>query len=104
VSNLTLADLEQTIIDLTVVYYGASDVCPVGECYQVWEGRWNPTFIVVHPNDVDTLRELVKPRQLVHLSEEPLESARRRFAQNLYQPKMEDPYPPYPYFRSRYKW
>lgn len=102
--NLTLAELEQTITDLTVVYYGTFDTCPKGECYQVWEGRWNPAFIIVHPDDLESLREIVKPKQLVHLSEEPLEGARQRLIKNLYQPKLEDTYPHYSYFRYRYTW
>lgn len=67
-------------------------------------GTHSSQFIIVHPDDLETLRELVYPAQLVHLSEEPYESIRQRFAQNLYQPKIEDDYRDLYQFNRYYRW
>ena len=104
-SSLTLAEIQSVLDSLTPkLYYGVSDTCAKGQYYFVKETRWNPQFIIVHSDDLETLRELVYPAQLVHLSQEPLEGARRRFAQNLYQPKIEGPYENLYQFSRHFRW
>lgn len=69
-SSLTLAEIQSVLDSLTPkLYYGVSDTCAKGQYYFVKETRWNPQFIIVHPDDLETLRELVYPAQLVHLPE-----------------------------------
>jgi hypothetical protein len=101
---MNLAELNQTITDLTVVYYGTSDTCPKGDYYLSLETRWSPPFVIVHPDDLDNLRKIVYPAKLVHLSQEPLESIHNRLTQYIRPMELEDPYPQYSYFQHRYKW
>ena len=103
-SNLTLAELNQTITDLTVVYYGTSDTCPKGEYFMVLETEWSPPFIIVHPDDLDTLRQIAYPAQLVHLSQETYESRRNRLSRPIRHPELEDPYKDLYRFNWSHRW
>lgn len=91
-SSLTLAELQAILDNLfPKLYYGTSDLCPKGEYYIALETDHSPKFIIVHPDDLDKLRSIAYPVQLVHLSQQPLESMANRLKKFIQPSEPEDP-------------
>jgi len=61
-----------------ILYGTESKILKPGEMYHVRAMKYNPEFYIFHPDDVETVRELVKPIKLIHLRDEPKESVVNR--------------------------
>lgn len=63
--------IDKMLAAVPVLYYGTSDLVPVGQSFYHAETELAPEFFVCHPDDLDDFkRDLAFVRRLVHLKDE----------------------------------
>lgn len=56
-----------------ILYYGVTKYCRPQEIIYVKKGKYNPEYIVIHPDDLEEVKKKITNRQLKPLSEYPSE-------------------------------
>ena len=65
-----------------VLYYATEDSLDRGVYFVCKESAFNPQFLIMHPDDFESVRESVPHLRLVHLRDEPNEQAQKRIAKH----------------------
>jgi len=83
-NGLTLEKLQEAI-DLVYppLYYGLDKHIERGVLYLCKETDFNPEYIVLHPDDFETVKSKITARRLVHIKDEPKEKVIERILRHL---------------------
>jgi hypothetical protein len=78
----------------STLYYVLNDVVQRGQCYVVAASDWNPRYVILHPDDLDTFTNGLPCYNMVPLRDEPIEDVRQRILSRPFMqpkaPRLED--------------
>lgn len=71
-SNLTFDKLMETMAELRKpkLYYAVNELLPQGDCYWLEAGDFHPEYVIVHPDDLERIKDELSPyRTLLPLAD-----------------------------------
>ncbi len=87
-TGITVEELEKQMRDAIdklypPILYATTEHVEPGAIFVVDETKWNPKYVVLHPDDLEKVRELVTPHRMIHVKDEPLDARRDRLLKAL---------------------